>query len=138
MLEQMQKLISMSELVADPEKIARDIETAGTVYRIKRPGRSRLLLVDKKYIKRLEATIEFETLHPNWREEFAQSDRDLALGLCRTLDEILKERGLEPRPLQPARRRRARRRTRGGVAEARDRDPRSGTGPAKRTPAGRR
>jgi hypothetical protein len=94
MLDAMEKTISMAQLAKNTEEIARDIETTGTLYRIKRPGRKRLLLVDDHYLERLAATIEFKLMHPNWKEELAESRRQYQAGLCIPLEQALAERGL--------------------------------------------
>lgn len=94
MLDAMEKTISMAQLAKNTEEIARDIETTGTLYRIKRPGRKRLVLVDDHYLERLAATIEFKLMHPNWKEELAQAKRDYEAGLYIPFEQILAERGL--------------------------------------------
>jgi hypothetical protein len=90
----MQKTISMAQLAKNAEVIAKDIETSGTLYRIKRPGRRRLLLVDDQYFERLAATHEFMLRHPNWKQELAQAEREYAAGLYIPLEQVLEERGL--------------------------------------------
>ena len=117
MLESMEKTISMAQLAKNTEKIARDIETSGTLYRIKRPGRKRLVLVDDDYFDRYIATLEFFALHPNWKEELEQGRREYEAGLFVPWEHVRKELGLaEPR--RKAKRDRSARRT------TRDRAPR--------------
>jgi hypothetical protein len=94
MLAAMEKTISIAQLAKNAEAIAKDIETSGTLYRIKRPGRKRLLLVDDQYFERWAATREFMLRHPNWKQELAQGDREYAAGLYVPLEQILEERGL--------------------------------------------
>lgn len=94
MLDAMEKTISMAQLAKNTEEIARDIETTGTLYRIKRPGRKRLVLVDDHYFERWAATIEFMVQHPNWKEELAQADREYEAGLYIPFEQMLAERGL--------------------------------------------
>lgn len=117
MVEAMEKTISMAQLAKNAEQIAKDIETTGTRYRIKRPGRKRLFLVDDQYLERWAATIEFKLRHPNWREELAQAQREYEAGLYVPYEQLRKELGLaEPRrkpkgagaAREPARGRRAR------------------------------
>lgn len=110
MLDAMEKTISMAQLAKNTEEIARDIETTGTLYRIKRPGRKRLVLVNDDYLERLAATIEFKLMHPNWKEELAQADREYEAGLYIPYEQVRKELGLdEPRhpPKRPSATRKA-------------------------------
>ena len=109
MLEAMEKTISMAQLAKHSERIAADIETAGTVYRIKRPGRKQLLLVDNTYFERWAATMEFIAQHPNWEAELAQAEKDYRDGRYIPLEVVLKELGLEDVATKPARRKTARR-----------------------------
>jgi hypothetical protein len=94
MLEAMEKTISMAQLAKNTEEIAQDIESSGTVYRIKRPGRKRLFLIDDHYLERLTATIEFKLRHPNWKQELEKSRREYEAGLCIPLEQVLEERRL--------------------------------------------
>src|SRR5437879_2654285 len=98
MLDQMHKTISMADLLADHERIAREMKRTGTVYRVKEAGRRRLTIIDALYLERVKATIEFRSAHPNWREELAQSKREFAAGSYWDLDDVMRERGLETRP----------------------------------------
>jgi PHD/YefM family antitoxin component YafN of YafNO toxin-antitoxin module len=91
----MEKTISMSELRRDGERIAQDIERSGTVYRIRRPRKRSMLLVDADYFESQMATLEFIAQHPNWREELAEGDRQIAAGEIRELEDVMKELGLE-------------------------------------------
>jgi PHD/YefM family antitoxin component YafN of YafNO toxin-antitoxin module len=94
MLDAMEKTISMAQLAKNAEQIARDIETTGTTYRIKRPGRKKLMLIDDRYFERWAAMIELKLLHPNLEEELAQSRRDYEAGLFVPLEQVIAERGL--------------------------------------------
>jgi hypothetical protein len=94
MLDDMEKTISMSQLIRDHERITKDIATSDTIYNIK-SGRRRLLLMTKRHLESLIATAEFLARHPNWQAEFAQDDRDFAAGRARPVEEVLRELGLE-------------------------------------------
>lgn len=109
MLIDMQKVISMARLTRDAERIADDIEEAGTVYRIQRRGRRSMLLMDQEYFEGWVATVEFMQLHPNWEQELAEARTDFDEGRCKTLDEVRVELGLDRSPL--AKRVRSTRRT---------------------------
>ncbi|HEX5060605.1 MAG TPA: hypothetical protein VFV99_14655 [Kofleriaceae bacterium] len=100
----MRKTISLAQLAKNPEKIAKDIEASGSTYRIRRPGRKAMLLVGQDYFDSWVASLEFIQRHPNWREELKQSELDYKAGLCRPLDEILEELGLDERPANTRRR----------------------------------
>jgi PHD/YefM family antitoxin component YafN of YafNO toxin-antitoxin module len=122
------KSISVNELSKRAERVATDIETTGTVYRVTRPGRAPMVFVDESSYASLQETVQFLLRHPNWREEFEQSDRDFAAGRYVTLDDYLAERGLDPaegRPLavgkRAARRASASRSTKGSARTARAR-----------------
>ena|SRR2546421_11518942 len=95
MLNDMEKTISMATLARNPERIALDIELAGTVYRITRRGRRTMLLMDHQYFERWVATFELIQQHPNWEEELAQGRRDIAEGRGIDLDDIRRELGLD-------------------------------------------
>lgn len=82
----------MADLAKNGERIAKDIETAGTVYRVRRPGHRAMLLMDDSYFDGWKAAIELMQ-RPNWREEWARSERELAQGRGRMLSEILQELG---------------------------------------------
>jgi len=126
MLEAMdRKTISMARLAKNPEAIARDIDSSGAVYTIKRPGRPPMLLMQEEYFEGWLVAIELMQ-NPKWREELEQSKRDFAEGRFRTLDEIEKELGLD-RPA-PTRRRS------GAASTSRARQPKS----AQRTSRARR
>jgi antitoxin YefM len=104
------KTISMARLAKDPETIARDIETSGAIYCIKRRGRPPMLLMNEEYFEGWRVVIELMQ-QPGWREELEQSRRDFAEGRFRSLDEIEKEFGLD-RPTPTRRRGTAARSTR--------------------------
>jgi hypothetical protein len=90
-----QKTISMRDLAKHAERIAKDIEVSGTVYRIKRRGHRPFVMVDSEYIESLIATIEFMTAHPNWKAEMAESKKELAEGRYITLDQFQQKYGLD-------------------------------------------
>jgi PHD/YefM family antitoxin component YafN of YafNO toxin-antitoxin module len=114
MLDDMEKTISMSTLTKDAERIAKDIESRKTLYRVKRTGGSDIVVMDRDQYESWVATVEFLMQHPNWREELAEGDRQLANGECRLLEDVLQELGIEvPAPHAP-RRAPARRAARGG------------------------
>jgi PHD/YefM family antitoxin component YafN of YafNO toxin-antitoxin module len=104
MLLDMQKTISMSTLAKDAERIAKDIETRKTLYRVKRTGGSDMMLMDRDYYESWIATVEFITQHPNWREELAEGDREYAEGKFIPFEDVLKELGLEVPAVQAPRR----------------------------------
>lgn len=91
---QMERIISMTDLVRNAARIAKDVESEGTIYRITRGGRSSMVLVDNEYYEGWMATID-EMRRPDWREALAQGRRDAAAGRGRSLDVIAKELGLE-------------------------------------------
>lgn len=90
MLDEMQKTISMAELARNADRIAKDIETAGTVYRVKRPGHRAMLLMDDAYFEGWRAAIELMQ-RPSWREEWARSELELVQGRGRELSDVLAE-----------------------------------------------
>jgi len=99
MIEDMKKTISTADLSRNTERIAKEIEQQGIVYRIKRPGRRTLLLMDKKYFDDQLSWSEFVAQHPNWEQEMEDNRRALREGRCITLDQFLQERGLaDPQP----------------------------------------
>jgi hypothetical protein len=119
MLEAMEKTISLAQLAKNTEKIARDIEMSGTLYRIKRPGRRRLVLVDDNYFERWKATMEFIAQHPNWEEELEQGRREYEAGLCIPWEQLRKELGLDAPRAHAARRNGVARSTKRRGAKAR-------------------
>jgi hypothetical protein len=98
MLDEMQKTISMADLAKNAERIAKDIETAGTVYRIRRPGHRPMLLMDQEQLECRIATIEFMARHPNWEQELEEGRREYREGKCVPLDVVIKELGLDDVP----------------------------------------
>ena len=112
MLEDMEKTISMAELTRNADRIVRDIERGGVVYRIKRPGRRTMLLMDKQHYENQLWWSEFVARHPNWKEEMDEARRDLVAGRLIPLDVFLKERGLDGPVHTPKRRRAVRRASR--------------------------
>lgn len=95
-----EKIISMAQLVKNTEQIARDIETTGTRYRIKRPGgKQGMLLIDAEYYESWRAAIELMK-QPDWRAQWDRARQERTTGLGRTVDELAQELGLD-RPAQP-------------------------------------
>jgi PHD/YefM family antitoxin component YafN of YafNO toxin-antitoxin module len=90
-LDEMPKTISMSQLAKNAERIANDVETANTVYRIKRPGRPTMLLVSDAYMKSLKATVDFMARHPNWEAELEEGRDELAEGRAIPLEVLVAE-----------------------------------------------
>ena len=128
-LDEMRKTISMSQLSKNTERIASDIETKGTVYRIKRPGHRAMLLVDDDYFESRLAMLDIQRAFPNWREAWARSQRELAEGRGRTLDEVARELGLDSPTIK-----RGRRSTRGASGSRSSKSP-SRTSRARRRSA---
>jgi hypothetical protein len=90
-LDDMEKTISMSQLAKDPERIARDIEKAGTVYRIRRPGRRSMMLVDQDYLEDQLAMYAFLARHPNLEQELEQGRRDFLDGKCIPIEDVMRD-----------------------------------------------
>ena len=90
----MERIISVADLARNAAAIAREVSTEGTVYRITRRGRGALVLVDEEYFDGWMAAIE-EMQRPDWREVLAETQRDVDAGRMRSLDDYVKERGLE-------------------------------------------
>lgn len=103
----MERIISVTDLVRNVARIAKDVESEGTVYRITRGGRGSMVLVDNEYFEAWMAAID-EMRRPDWRETLAEGRRDAAAGRGRSLGVIAKELGLEgspdPKSRTPARR----------------------------------
>ena len=94
MFSTMEKIISVTDLVRNAARIAQEVSTEGTVYRITRGGRGAMVLVDEEYFDGWMAAIE-EMQRPDWREVLDETRRDVAAGRGRSLDSIVKEMGLE-------------------------------------------
>ncbi len=92
MLTDMEKIISVTDLVRNASRIADEIE-GGTIYRITRGGRGSMVLVDEEYFEGWMAAIE-EMRRPDWQEVLAETRRDVAARRGKTLDAVLKERDL--------------------------------------------
>ena len=91
---EMQRIISVTDLVRNAARIAEELATEDTVYRITRGGRGSMVLVSEEYFNGWVAAIE-EMQRPGWKHELEQARRDAAAGRGRTLDEVAKELGLE-------------------------------------------
>ena len=117
MLDEMPKTISMSQLAKNAERIANDVETANTVYRIKRPGRPTMLLVSDAYMKSLKATVDFMARHPNWEAELAEDEEGGGIPLEVLVAELeARARSEAAHRKTTSRRRAAKRTTRRGQA----------------------
>jgi len=90
----MERIISVIDLVRNAARIAKEVETEGTVYRITRGGRGSMVLVDHEYFDAWMAAID-EMRRPDWREVLVEGRRDAASGRGRSLEVIAKELGLE-------------------------------------------
>jgi PHD/YefM family antitoxin component YafN of YafNO toxin-antitoxin module len=90
----MERIISVTDLVRNAARIAREIETEGTVYRITRGGRGSMVLVDEEYFDGWMAALD-EMRRPGWREALEEARRHVAEGRGRSLDMIAKEMGFE-------------------------------------------
>ena len=107
----------MTDLVRNAARIAKEVETEGTVYRITRGGRGSMVLVDNEYYEGWMAAID-EMRRPDWREVLAEARRDSASGHGRDLDMIVKELGLED-STEPQGRRATRRAAKTGSKKSR-------------------
>jgi PHD/YefM family antitoxin component YafN of YafNO toxin-antitoxin module len=93
----MQRVISLSELVRNADKIAADLETQQTVYRVRRAGGRGMVLLDEDYYESWIAAIELMQ-QPDWKETLEQGRRDIAEGRTVPLEKVLRELGLEDSP----------------------------------------
>lgn len=84
----------MTDLVRNAAAIAREVETEGTIYRITRGGRGSMVLVDEAYFEGWMNAID-EMQRPDWREVLEETRRDVAAGRGRSLEDFVKEKGLE-------------------------------------------
>ena len=103
----MERIISVTDLVRNAARIAKEVETEGTVYRITRGGRGSMVLVDNEYYEAWMAAID-EMRRPDWNAVWDETSRDIATRRGRSLDAVAKELGLEITP-DPASRKSARR-----------------------------
>src|SRR5436190_13071283 len=94
-LDPMPKTITLAQLATQAEQIATDIENAGTVYRIERPGHKSMVLVDSDYHERWRATCEFIAQHPDWERELAVADAQYRAGKFLSLETVMSELGLQ-------------------------------------------
>src|SRR3954469_3446276 len=90
----MEKIISVNDFVRNAASIAREVETEGTVYRITRGGRRRMVLVDAEYFNGWIAALE-EIRRPDWREVHGEATKAIAEDRGEDLDVVVKELGLE-------------------------------------------
>ena len=98
----MERIISVTDLVRNAARIAKEVETDGTIYRITRGGRGSMVLVDNEYYDGWMAAID-EMRRPDWREVLAEGRSDAAAGRGRSLSVIAKELGLEASPKHKSR-----------------------------------
>ena len=90
----MQKIISATDLVRNITRVAEDVESSGTIYRITRGGRGSMLLVDEEYFEGWLAARD-EMRRANWKTVYAETGRDIEAGHGRPLDDVAREPGLE-------------------------------------------
>ena len=90
----MTRIISVTDLVRNAAAIAREVETEGTIYRITRGGRGSMVLVDEGYFEGWMNAID-EMRRSDWREVLDETRRDVAAGRGRSLEDFVKEKGLE-------------------------------------------
>lgn len=109
MLEEMRKTISLAQLAKHAERIADDIEASGTIYCVKRRGKSGLMLLDAEAYEGWLVAIELMK-QPSWREEWATARGAAARGEGRNLEAVAKELDLD-RPARLDRRKAASRAT---------------------------
>jgi hypothetical protein len=105
MLKEMRKTISLAQLAKHAERIADDIEASGTIYCVKRRGKSGLMLLDAEAYEGCLVAIELMK-QPNWREEWATARGAAARGEGRNLEAVAKELDLD-RPARLDRRKAA-------------------------------
>jgi hypothetical protein len=105
MLEEMRKTISLAQLAKHAERIADDIEASGTIYCVKRRGKSGLMLLDAEAYEGWLVAIELMK-QPSWREEWATARGAAARGEGRNLEAVAKELDLD-RPARLDRRKAA-------------------------------
>ncbi len=95
MLDEMEKTISMAELVRDPTAIAQRVETEAALFRVKRRGHNDMILMDEGYMENWIALIQLSVQHPNWRELFEQQMKELDAGGGRDLRDVMRDAGHE-------------------------------------------
>jgi PHD/YefM family antitoxin component YafN of YafNO toxin-antitoxin module len=93
----MERIISVTDLVRNAARIAEEIETEGTIYKITRNGRGSMVLVDHEYFDAWMHAID-EMRRPDWREVWERTTRDIAAGRGRDLEDIAKELGFDRPP----------------------------------------
>jgi PHD/YefM family antitoxin component YafN of YafNO toxin-antitoxin module len=93
MLVDMQKIISVTDLIRNAARITDDVETNATVYRITRGGRGSVVLVNEQYFEGWMHALD-EMRRPDFKQVFDETTADIEAGRGRTLDEIEKELGL--------------------------------------------
>ncbi len=76
MITNMEKIISVTDLVRNASRIADEIES-GTIYRITRGGRGSMVLIDEEYFEGWMAAIE-EDPRPDWQQVLVETRRDVA------------------------------------------------------------
>jgi PHD/YefM family antitoxin component YafN of YafNO toxin-antitoxin module len=93
----MQKIISATDLVRNMSRVAEDVQTSGTVYRITRGGRGSMVLVDEEYFEGWLAALD-EMRRADWRSVRDETSRDIDAGRGRSLDDVAGELALEDPP----------------------------------------
>jgi hypothetical protein len=90
----MQRVISLSELVRNADKIAEDLGTQQTVYRVRSAHGRGMVLLDEDYYEGWIAAIELMQ-QPDWKETLEQGQRDIAEGRTIPLEKVLRDLGLD-------------------------------------------
>ena len=90
----MERIISVTDLVRNAARIAKDVASEGTIYRITRGGRGSMVLVDEAYFDGWMAALD-EMQRPDWRAAWTETSRDIEARRGRDLDVIAKELRLE-------------------------------------------
>ena len=98
----MERIISVTDLVRHTARIAEDIETSGTIYRVTRGGRGSMVLVDEDYFDGWMNALD-EMRRGDWQQAWSETSRDIAAGRGRSLDVVAKELGFEGTPHRKSR-----------------------------------
>lgn len=92
MLDDMEKTISMSQLAKNAERIAQDIESHKTVYRVRHRRGSAMVLMDWASYEQWLAVHDI-VRRPNWLAEWRSTEDQVATHTGRYLDDVMKELG---------------------------------------------
>jgi PHD/YefM family antitoxin component YafN of YafNO toxin-antitoxin module len=90
MLTDMQKIISVTDLIRNAARITDDIETNNTVYHVTRGGRGSVVLLNQKYFEGWMHVLD-EMRRPDFHEVFAETTADIEAGRGQSWTEIEKE-----------------------------------------------